>query len=75
MLNMFFFPCSGGDVWFHGEKGEGGIYLGTDEALYRCQGLHSHPDHQQENKHQILPRGGHRGERETLLIQCLLQLA
>lgn len=57
---------AGGDVRFHGEEGEGGVYPGTDEALHCCQGLHSHPDHQQEDKHQVLPGGGHRGKRDRL---------
>lgn len=51
--------CLGGNIWLHAEKGEGRVYTGTDEALHCCQRLHSHPDHQQEDKHQILPRGGH----------------
>lgn len=58
--DLFFAPsCLGGNIRFHGEKGEGGIYLGTDETLYCCEGLHSHPDHQQEDKHKILSRGGY----------------
>lgn len=59
---------AGGDVWLYGEEGEGGVHPRPDEALHRCQGLHSHPDHQQEDKHKVLPRGGHRGGRRQLAV-------
>ena len=54
-------PWLGGDLRLYGEEGEGGVHPGADEAVHRGQGLHPHPDHQQKDKHQVLPRRRLRG--------------
>lgn len=51
----------GGNLRVNGKKRTSGVYFGANEALPRCEGLHSHTDHQQENQHQIFPGRKYRG--------------
>ena len=45
---------SGGNVWLHGEGGEGPVHSGADEVGTGQERLHTDPDHQQEDQHQVL---------------------
>ena len=37
--------ASGGDVWINGERREGSVHSGADEAGPGQEGLHQDPDH------------------------------
>ena len=47
---------TGGDIWVHGEGGEGAVHSGADETVPGQEGLHQDADHQQEDQHQVLWR-------------------
>lgn len=56
-----------GDVRLDGEARESRADPRADAAVSRQTGLHSHPDHVQEDQHQVLRRGRHtRSQTEVL---------